>query len=256
MLQLSLPLPFDTAILLNEIQEEIRSFSPRLLPKHVGIIPDGNRRWAKDQSLSSFDGYLQGSYTLIKTALTAKALQIPFLTVFTFSTENWKRPQQEKTFLWELFNSHLRSYKDPLVQSDIKLMTIGKKESLPADLQQTIREVEEATQHCSSLTLVLAMNYGGRDEILRAFHKILALKPKKEIDEASFSTYLDTHLWPDPDLIIRTGGEQRLSNFLLWQSSYAELYVEQKYWPDFSPTIFIKALDNFQNRSRRHGGDA
>lgn len=255
MLHCSHPLPFDTTTLLQEIQEEIRGFSPDFLPRHVGIIPDGNRRWAKELALPFFEGYLRGSHTLIKTALTAKALHIPFLTVFTFSTENWKRPQQEKTFLWELFDAHLRSYKDPLVQSDIKLSTIGKKDSLPLDLQKTIHEVEQATQQCSSLTLILAMNYGGRDEILRALHKFLSLEQKKKIDETTFGSFLDTHLWPDPDLIIRTGGEQRLSNFLLWQSSYAELYVEKKYWPDFSPTTFIKALDDFQKRSRRHGGD-
>jgi len=258
MLQHVRPLPFDTKVLIREIQDEISDFSPVSLPRHVAIIPDGNRRWAKERARPFLEGYLQGSYTLMKTALTAKALHIPLLTSFTFSTENWKRPYQEQSLLWEIFTAHLQSYKDHLVESDIKLSTIGNKESLPFELQATIQEVEKATKNSSSLHLVLAMNYGGRDEIIRAFKKILSSTQKNEIldalDENSFAKHLDTHLWPDPDLIIRTGGEQRISNFLLWQSSYAELYVEKQYWPDFSPKNFIKALEDFQKRSRRHGG--
>ena len=248
------PIPFETKTLLSEIQKEIGSFLPSSLLRHVAIIPDGNRRWAKERGAPVFEGYLQGSYTLLKTALTAKALHIPYLTVFTFSTENWKRPQHEQDLLWELFITHLQSYKPHLIESNIKLATIGNRDPLPRALKETIREVETATRHCSSLTLVLAMNYGGRDEIVRAMKKMLSSEEKKELTEQTFAHYLDTHGCPDPDLIIRTGGEQRISNFLLWQSSYAEFYVEKQYWPDFSPSSFIKALDDFQKRSRRHGG--
>jgi undecaprenyl diphosphate synthase len=248
------PLPFDTKTLLKEIQEELRHYVPILLPQHVAIIPDGNRRWAKSQGLSFFEGYLQGSHTLMRTALTAKALRIPTLTVFTFSTENWKRPQNEQSLLMDLFIAHLQSYKECLVEYDIKLSTIGNKTTLPLALQTTIQEVEEATKKGSALTLVLAMNYGGRDEIIRALKKIASSQQLELLDENTFSKYLDTHAWPDPDLVIRTGGEQRISNFLLWQSSYAEMHVEPQYWPDFSPKNFISALEDFQKRSRRHGG--
>ena len=121
-------------------------------------------------------------------------------------------------------------------------------------LQETIADVESATAHCSSLTLILAMNYGGRDEIIRAVQKILSTGVKEDLSEKTFSHFLDTHLWPDPDLIIRTGGDQRISNFLLWQSSYSELFIEKQFWPDFSPQLFMNALDDFHKRSRRHGG--
>lgn len=253
-----LPPVYDTATLLEEIQNEVASYTLKHPLRHVALIPDGNRRWAKTKERPFFDGYIQGSHTLMKAALTAKTLQIPIVTVFTFSTENWRRPRHEQKLLWELFTSHLQFYKSYLMEAGIRLATIGNIHTVPNKLQETLLEVKEATKGGTSLTLILAMNYGGRDEIIRAVNKILLSQRKTNqplsIDETLFSQYLDTHLWPDPDLIIRTGGEQRLSNFLLWQSSYSELYVEKEYWPDFSPKHFTKALEDFQKRTRRHGG--
>lgn len=252
----------ETPLLSEEIRTELHEYLKRCsiehMPRHVAIIPDGNRRWAKQQAKPFFDGYIQGAQTLITTALVARELQIPVLTVFSFSTENWKRPPHERTMLWELFIAHLRSYQPQLLASDIRLSTIGNVQALPQELQKTLDEVQTATQDCRSLNLVLAMNYGGRDEIIRAVQKLLSnqhyIHNPSAIDEVTLSKFLDTKAFCDPDLIIRTGGEQRLSNFLLWQSSYAELYTETSYWPDFTPQTFIKALGVFFSRTRRHGG--
>ena len=209
-----------------------------VIPKHIAIIPDGNRRWANDHNVPFINGYLEGAQTIIKTALAAKELGVPTLTVYSFSTENWKRSEDETSTVMRLFDIHLNFYAESLVQADIRFHVIGDIEKLPLFLQSTIKNVMQKTSHGSSLDLIFAMNYGGRDEIVRAFRKLCSLHSKGElpsISEDVISKALDTHLWPDPDLVIRTSGEQRLSNFLLWQCNYAEVYTDQTLWPDFSP---------------------
>ena len=251
------PIPCDTDHLITEVQKELLDCSFTHLPKHIAIIPDGNRRWSKSEKKPFHEGYLQGALTLMKTALAARELQIPVLTVFSFSTENWKRSPREQELLWELFISHLKLYQHTFIRSGIKVDTIGNTKALPLRLQETLQEVKTSTASCADLTLVLALNYGGRDELVRTFNKMLALHQEgriEKIGEEEIAKQLDTHRWPDPDLLIRTGGEQRLSNFLLWQSSYSELYIDQDFWPDFSTANFRRALEAFQCRCRRHGG--
>jgi undecaprenyl diphosphate synthase len=227
------------------------------LPRHVAIIPDANRRWAQAHCLPFVNGYLEGAQTLIRSALAAKEIGIPVLSVFSFSTENWKRPEDQVQMLMQLFDVHLNFYADALVSSDIRLQIIGDVERLPPFLQKTIEEVTTKTSSGKALDLVLAMNYGGRDELVRAFRKLASEYRNKhitEISEEAVSRALDTHRLPDPDLVIRTGGEERLSNFLLWQSFYAEVYTDSAPWPDFSPHHLLRAVVTYQSRARRHGG--
>jgi undecaprenyl diphosphate synthase len=235
-------------------QDELHSIQVR--PKHIAIIPDGNRRWAGDHNLPFVNGYLEGAQTLIKVALAAKELGISVMTVYSFSTENWKRPKDEIETLMKLVDIHLRFYADSLVNTNIRLHIIGNIEKLPKFLQETIEEVSEKTATGTALDLVLALNYGGRDELVRAFRKLITLYPDRphEISEEEISKTLDTFRWPDPDLVIRTSGEQRLSNFLLWQCSYAESYTDSALWPDFSPHHLLRAVAAYQTRSRRRGG--
>jgi undecaprenyl diphosphate synthase len=227
-------------------------------PRHVAIIPDANRRWAQAHCLPFVNGYLEGAQTLIRTALAAKEMGIPVVSVYSFSTENWKRPKDQIQMLMQLFDVHLNFYADSLVKADIRLQIIGDVAQLPLFLQKTIVEVTERTASGKSLDLVLAMNYGGRDELVRAFRKLAAMyrdENLKEISEETVSEALDTHHLPDPDLVIRTGGEERLSNFLLWQSFYAEVYTDPAQWPDFSPHHFLRAILAYQSRTRRYGGN-
>ena len=228
------------------------------IPKHVAIIPDANRRWAQDHCLPFVNGCLEGAQTLIRTALAAKELGIEFLSVYSFSTENWKRPEDQVQMLMQLFDVHLNFYADSLVNSDIRLQVIGDIARLPSFLQKTIEEVTAKTASGRSLTLVLAMNYGGRDELVRAFRKLAAKYHSEnlsEISEEIVSQALDTYRLPDPDLLIRTGGEKRLSNFLLWQSFYSEMYTDPAQWPDFTPHHLLQALLAYQTRTRRFGGE-
>jgi undecaprenyl diphosphate synthase len=227
------------------------------IPRHIAIIPDGNRRWATEHNESYLMGYLQGATRLIETALAAKELGVSVVTFFSFSTENWKRPDEEVDMFLELMNVHLLHYAEALSSQDIRLNVIGNYEKLPFYLQQTIENVTKATAEGKALDLVLALNYGGRDELVRAVNRIIAQHDRKElavINEQTISQNLDTSPWPDPDLIIRTSGEQRLSNFLLWQCSYTENFVESAYWPDFSPNHLFSALHTYQMRKRRRGG--
>lgn len=237
--------------------DELSSFHRGKIPRHVAIIPDANRRWAQAHCLPFVNGYLEGAQVLIRTALAAKELGIPVLSVFSFSTENWKRPQEQIQMLMQLFDVHLNFYCDSLIKADIRLQIIGDVARLPGFLQKTIEEVTSKTGCGKSLDLVLAMNYGGRDELVRAFRKLAARYQKEDINtisEEMVSQALDTHCLPDPDLVIRTGGEERLSNFLLWQSFYAEVYTVSSLWPDFLPQDLLRALFAFQSRTRRFGG--
>lgn len=229
------------------------------IPKHIAIIPDGNRRWAKKRLSSVQDGHREGADTLMEIVKAAKELGIEGITFYSFSTENWNRPPEEVLALMALFSNYLTEQCDEMIQSGIKLETIGDLSALPIFLQQVIQETKLATQDCNKVTLILALNYGSRNEICRAFRAMLddynhQSLSKEEINEETISRYLDTHKWGDPELLIRTSGELRVSNFLLWQISYSEIHVAPVLWPDFTPQHLIEAVVDFQGRQRRWGG--
>ena len=236
-------------------EEELLSITHR--PKHIAIIPDGNRRWSHQHNVPYVKGYLEGAQTIKETALAAKELSISVMTVYSFSTENWNRPPEETSTLMRLFDIHLNYYAESLSHAGIRLHVIGDIPNLPKFLQATIKNVSQKTSSGTALDLVFAMNYGGRDELVRAFKKLITLYHEgklSSISEETISKALDTSLWPDPDLIIRTSGEQRLSNFLLWQSNYAEVHTDDAFWPDFTPKNLFNAVLSFQSRKRRCGG--
>jgi undecaprenyl diphosphate synthase len=227
------------------------------VPSHVAIIPDGNRRWATLQGETVAYGYLHGATRLLETALAAKELGVSVVTFFSFSTENWKRSAGETDIFLQLLNLHLLHYAEALKDKKMRLSFIGDIEKMPLFLQETMDKVTELTSQNHAFDLVLALNYGGRDELVRAFRKMSQDQKTGILDtinEELISKYLDTARWPDPDLLIRTAGEQRLSNFLLWQSFYTENYIEEAYWPDFSSEKFLQALQTYQERRRRRGG--
>lgn len=228
------------------------------IPKHVAMIPDGNRRWAIQQQLSTEAGHKQGGNTLIEIMKAASELNIEVMTFYLFSTENWARPELEITALMWLLHSFLIDNRETMIDYDIKLHTIGTLERLPEYVQETIRETKVATTKCQGIDMVLAINYGGRDEISRAVRSIAhdvkngEIAPES-ITEALIASRLDTGRWRDPDLLIRTSGEKRLSNYLLWQLSYSEIYVTEVLWPNFRPRDLLEALLNYQTRQRRLG---
>ncbi len=229
------------------------------IPQHIAIIPDGNRRWAKKRLSSVNEGHREGADTLMEIVKAAQELQIKKLTFYSFSTENWNRPPEEVAALMILFTNYLNEQREEMVQSGIKLETIGNLAALPLFLCEVIQETKIATQDCNKISLILALNYGSRDEICRAFKAMLddydhQSLSKEEINEATISRYLDTHQWGDPDLLIRTSGELRVSNFLLWQISYSEIHVAPVLWPDFTPEHLLEAIVDFQGRERRWGG--
>lgn len=239
--------------------DEIALLDPRKIPKHVAIIMDGNRRWAVQRGLSPVMGHWEGAEVLIDVVRAAAQLGIQTLTVFSFSTENWVRPPQEINALMEIIELYLKQKRDLMIQEGIRLDAIGDLSRLPQAVQDSFDKTRDATREGKRINLVLALNYGARDEIRRAILKIIQDLDEKKIsreslNEASIAQYLDTTEWGDPELLIRTSGELRVSNFLLWQISYAELYVTDTLWPDFSSKALFQALLAFQNRGRRYGG--
>jgi undecaprenyl diphosphate synthase len=246
-----------TSLYFNE--EQLSVLDANRIPKHVAIIPDGNRRWAKNQNSEIQKGHKEGATTLIDIVESARDLGVQILTFYLFSTENWNRPSWEIDALMLLLNSFLLDQRQQMIDNGISLHTIGDLSRFPQHIQKTISETKSATAEGKQIQLIFALNYGGRDEIRRAFQDLLSdyekQKIKKEdISEKLISQYLDTAEWPDPDLLIRTGGEQRVSNYMLWQISYTEFYTATVLWPDFSPTHLLEALINFQHRERRLGG--
>jgi undecaprenyl diphosphate synthase len=229
------------------------------IPKHVAIIMDGNRRWAKEQGLSPMVGHWKGAEVLCAIVESAAALGIKVLTVYAFSTENWNRNSEEIDALMKLFEMYLRSQKDHMLASGVKLDVIGDVEKLPLSVKETIKEVKDATVGGSRIELVLALNYGSRDDIRRAVVAILedvekGFLKKEDVTEKLIASHLDTAKWDDPELLIRTSGEKRLSNFLLWQISYAEVHYTDVLWPDFDEKELMSAILEFQKRDRRIGG--
>lgn len=228
------------------------------IPNHVAIIMDGNGRWAQSRGLMRLMGHKAGVKTVKKIVTAASKLGLKVLTLYAFSSENWKRPPKEVTGLMSLLKSYLESELSTMLENNIRLRCMGRKEQLPDEVLQILDRSIEKTAKNSGLILNLALSYGGRDEIIRAARKLAQqsvagkLKPS-EITEEIFSDHLYSTGLPDPDLVIRTGGESRLSNFLLWQASYAEIFITETKWPDFSEDDLESALANFQQRQRRFG---
>ncbi len=228
------------------------------LPRHVAIIMDGNGRWAKKRGLMRLMGHKVGVDSVKKVVETARIMGIEVLTLYAFSTENWHRPAAEVSGLMELLRTFLRREVDNMMANNIRLRAIGQTTKLPDSARQVLEEVMEKTAGNTGLVLNLALSYGSRDEIVRAARRFAAecstgKRRPEELDEELFSSYLDTAGLPDPDFVIRTSGEFRLSNFLLWQLSYAELYITDIPWPEFREAEFREAIAVFQRRQRRFG---
>lgn len=229
------------------------------IPSHVAIIMDGNGRWASQKGLPKIAGHIAGADVVDMVTEAASDIGVKFLTLYTFSTENWKRPMKETDALFELLGERLDMKEAKLVKNNTRFSVIGKIGDIPSAAQARIRRVIDATKGNTGLTLSLALNYGSRLEITEAVRRI-AMDVKKGvldpdgIDESIFSSYLYTRDMPDPDLLIRTSGEFRLSNFLLWQISYSEIYITEKLWPDYTRRDFEKAIKEYQRRERRYGG--
>ncbi|WP_218082693.1 isoprenyl transferase [Anthocerotibacter panamensis] len=231
---------------------------PRRLPAHVAVIMDGNGRWAKERGKPRFFGHRQGVEAINDLVRCCKDWGVPILTVFAFSTENWGRPAEEVNFLMGLFHEVLQRELRAMVEEGVCLRFMGDFAPLPKALRDFIEESVQATAHNRAILFNVAMNYGGRREILQATQALArqveqgALRVE-QITEETFAHELYTGLLPDPDLLIRSSGESRLSNFLLWQSAYSELYVSQVFWPDFDRACFYQALKHYQSRNRRFG---
>ncbi|MFH0791816.1 MAG: polyprenyl diphosphate synthase [bacterium] len=224
-----------------------------IIPNHVGIIMDGNRRWAKAKGLAPFLGHQAGYKKTEEVLKWCKEVGVKILTLFAFSTENWKRSKEEVDLLMNLFFLVLTKDIKKLNKENVRVKVIGKTEDLSRKLQKAIKQAEELTKNNTVGTLNLAINYGGRQELVDAFNKIIKGQPKK-ITEEMISENLYTKGLADPDLIIRTSGEQRLSGFLTWQGVYSELYFVKNHWPDFSKNDFSEALNSYAERQRRFGG--
>jgi undecaprenyl diphosphate synthase len=224
------------------------------LPRHVAIIMDGNGRWAKMRGLPRFEGHKMGVQRTKEIINASLNVGIEVLSLYAFSLENWLRSEEEVSVIMSLLESTLKGEFLNFVKLGIRFRVIGNRSKLPEHILAIIESLEEATKNNKKLTLQCALSYGGRDEILRTVKKILNSGLKSDdITEATFSSYLDTSGTPDPDLIVRTSGEQRLSNFLLWQSAYSELYFTDTLWPDFTEKAFMDAIYDYQKRERRFG---
>ncbi len=230
-----------------------------VIPEHVAIILDGNGRWAKKRGLPRSLGHKEGCVTVEKTVEDAARLGIKYLTVYGFSTENWKRSKEEVGALMQLFRYYMVRLLKVAKANNVRVKMIGDRERFDRDIVEGIEKLVEQTKDNTGLTFVLAVNYGGRDEIVRAVGKILrdgqeGLLLPQDMTEQVFASYLDTADIPDPDILIRTSGELRLSNYLLWQLAYTELYVTDCYWPDFNHDELIRAIEAYNSRERRFGG--
>ncbi len=229
------------------------------IPAHVAIIMDGNGRWAKEHGLSRIRGHWAGVNSIREVVRAAGELGVSYLTLYSFSVDNWKRPRREVSSLMSLLKRFLKKEERELNRNNVRLRAIGRIDGLPEDVQRAIEKAVRGTSGNTGLTLVLALNYGARSEITDAVRALCAksargeLRPE-DVDEALISASLSTAEMPDPDLLIRTSGEMRVSNFMLWQISYAELYVTPVYWPDFRRPHFVQAILDYQGRERRFGG--
>ncbi len=249
---------------IDELSAEERAvyatLKPEHLPEHVAIIMDGNGRWAGSRSLKRFVGHQQGANSVQLVTETASRIGLPWLTLYAFSIENdLRRPRAEVNFLMRLLKSYLENNVQRMMDNNVRIRYIGRTHELPAEVQEKMRWAEEATARNTGTTLTLALKYGGRSELVDAFRGLAAeikhkhLSPER-ITEEDIYRHLYTAQMPDPDLLIRTSGEMRLSNYLLWQIAYIEIFVTERYWPDFRGIHLLEAIADFQRRERRYGG--
>ena len=231
---------------------------PAKLPRHVAVIMDGNGRWARKRLMNRINGHQKGAETVRTVVRTSRELGISVLTLYAFSTENWQRPKTEVAALMTLLERFLKSELKEMMDNDIRLRTIGQTERLPEFVREVLQETMQATAGNRSMTLNLALSYGARDEIVRMVRSIAEKSVSgdiapEDVTEQLISQHLDTADFPDPDLLIRTSGEMRISNFLLWQIAYSEIFITRTLWPDFSKEEYLRILDEFQRRERRFG---
>ena len=230
-----------------------------VIPKHIAIIMDGNGRWAKKRSLPRTYGHIKGADTLEQVLKDCNDLGVGYLTVYAFSTENWARPLEEVQVIMNLIRNYLKSAVEKCRKNNVRCQIIGDRTKLAPDILEAARHLEEETKDFTGIVFTIAINYGSRDEILRGIRKVAQkvqtgeIKPE-DIDEKIMENSFDTAGMPDPDLLIRTSGEERLSNFLMWQLAYTEFYFTDVLWPDFNKDELIKAIKKFSERDRRYGG--
>jgi len=230
-----------------------------LWPRHIAVIMDGNGRWAENRGLSRSEGHNQGSMAVQKVVEEAARLGIGYLTLYCLSNENWKRPEHELQFLMHLLQHYMIEQREVLERNNIRLRTLGRQTGIPANVWQEMEETKRLTRGNTGLQLCLAINYGGRQEIVDACRAIAARATTgdltiDQIQESTISQHLYTHELPDPDLLIRTAGEMRVSNYLLWQISYSEIWVTQRCWPDFGESDLHEAISDYAGRQRKFGG--
>jgi undecaprenyl diphosphate synthase len=243
----------------SEEQSLLRSIDFARLPRHVAIIMDGNGRWAKLRHKPRVEGHRAGIASVRDVVETSARLGLQVLTLYAFSVENWKRPKSEVSTLMGLLKRYLRMELNTLLRNNIRFQVIGRSEDLPEDVREELRRGMEKTAHCTGLLFIIALNYGGRSEITDAVRRLVkdfvaSGRDPSEVDEPAISSYLYTAGQPDPDLLIRTSGEMRVSNFLLWQIAYAEIWVTDVLWPDFRRRHLLQAIAAYQKRERRYGG--
>ena len=243
----------------NRLEEKIEEKKLKKIPTHVAIIMDGNGRWAKKRNMPRVKGHYEGMQTVKKITKYASKLGIQYLTLYAFSTENWARPKEEVSYLMDLPEKMFTSFMPELMENNVKVEVIGVVEKLPENTRKAVEDAIEQTKNNTGLKLIFALNYGSKDEIVTAVKRIAQGAANneykvEEIDEQLISDNLFTKDTPDPDLLIRTSGEQRISNFLLWQIAYSEFLFTKVAWPDFTEEEFYKALLEYQSRDRRFGG--
>ena len=241
----------------GRLLEEIRRAGGA--PAHVAVIMDGNGRWARERDLPRWEGHRRGMEAVRETVKGALAAGVGHLTLYAFSRENWRRPEEEVEALMDLLREFVDREKDELVEQGVRVQVFGELDDLPASALQAVEEIQRATREGDRLQLNLAISYAGRAEIVHAARQLarkamLGTLRAEEIDEERFAGELYTAGWPDPDLLIRTSGEERISNFLLWQIAYAELRIDDVLWPDFGRADLYRAIRDFQDRDRRFGG--
>lgn len=249
----------DGARQIGEVADAAPGSAGQPVPRHVAIIMDGNGRWAASRGLPRFEGHRRGVEAVRRTVRSAITLGIDYLTIYSFSSENWRRPPSEISELMGLLKLFVRGDLADLNANNVRIRVIGDRADLSADIASLLDEAEARTRANTGLTLVVAFNYGGRQEILRAVRRIATAVAEgrlraDEIELPTITEALDTAGIPDPDLVIRTSGEQRLSNFLTWQTAYAEYVIEPGFWPDFDHAAFLAAVSEYHRRDRRFGG--
>lgn len=239
----------------SEEEQLVQQLDFSKLPRHVAIIMDGNGRWAKKRKLPRVEGHRAGADSVREAVETCARLGIKYLSLYAFSRENWRRPRKEVATLWRLLEDYLKKEDKVLVKNKFRLKVIGQRKAIPASVQKELERVEELTKENERMTIILALNYGGRTEIIDGVKKILREKDFDidSLDEGKFSRYLYTAHLPDPDLLIRTSGEMRVSNFLLYQIAYSEIWITPDFWPDFRKKHILQALVDYQKRERRFG---